>query len=664
MCHVAPVWYLNRFPLPTTAPPASKRPLFEPERKDYRESSARFIDAARFVIACVIATLTFTATASGHPQADVVSLPWPQATPFLLTPVVPASSASAQVSGQADSGTVRFGPRRSVPQLPCRPGDSPETGLQGRVAPSDIATGRAALGYRCNLELVGRYPSSSAGTLESFGDCAYYGLASDVTGTQVLKVSNPAQPLPTTVLTTPAMLSPWESLKVNAKRKLLVADRWAFADTPLNSYLDIYDVSGDCSRPRLLSSTNLAPARGHEGWFSPDGMTYYMSTTGPDHAPTVFPVDISDPARPKRLASWAFPSQTHGGSTTEDGTRSYICQQNSPPKDALLIVDTSELAARRSDPQPHLLAQIPLDDNQWCQAAYRVTYDGHPFLIQYGERSGAADCSRSKDNWANFGYPRIFDLADERHPQLVSTALLQVDLPEHCSEVTGEGALNGLGYSVHHCVPDRLYDPTILACDYFGAGMRVTDIRNPYHPVEIGYYNPGTTAVVGTGARPIVHAERREIWFTNDVQGFYVVRFEDGMWPFKDAARCPEFDDYFYAQYNPGSTCTTANFHGIGKPAPGGAPPASAPSKRSCTSKRIFRAYIKSRYRKRLLSAVVLVAGRRVARLKRGQFSVRINLTGRRAGPIKVQIVMRLRNGRTVTDTRRFNLCVPIHRRT
>ncbi|MEA2668425.1 MAG: hypothetical protein QOJ33_1359, partial [Chloroflexota bacterium] len=324
----------------------------------------------------------------------------------------------------------------------------------------------------------------------------------------------------------------------------------------------------------------------------------------------------------------------------------------------------SDIAKRRANPQPHLLADIPLEDNQWCQGAYRVTYHGHPFLIQYGERSGAPDCSRSQDNWANFGYPRIFDLADERHPRLVSTALLQVDLPEHCSEVTGEGALNGLGYSVHHCVPDRLYDPTILACDYFGAGMRVTDIRNPYHPVEIGYYNPGTTAVVGTGARPIVHAERREIWFTNDVQGFYVVRFEDGIWPFKDAVRCPEFDDYFYAQYNPGSTCATANFHGIGKPAPGGAPPASAPSKRSCTSKRIFRAYIKSRYRKRLLSAVVLVAGRRVARLKRGQFSVRINLTGRRAGPIKVQIVMRLRNGRTVTDTRRFNLCVPIHRRT
>jgi hypothetical protein len=367
------------------------------------------------------------------------------------------------------------------------------------------------------------------------------------------------------------MLSPWESLRVNAKRKLLVADHWSLLpiNTSLNNYLDIYDVSQDCGRPRLISSTNMAPANGHEGWFSPDGMTYYMSSTGPDDTPTTHPVDISDPAHPKLLASWTFPSQTHRGSTTEDGTRTYICQQNAPPKDQLLIVDTSDIAARRPDPKAHLLAQVPLEDNQWCQAAYRVTYGGKPFLIQYGERSGAADCSRSKDGWASFGYPRIFDLADERHPKLVSSMLLEVDLPEHCKEVTGEGAFNGLGYSVHHCSPDRLYDPTILACDYFGAGMRVTDIRNPSKPVEIGYFNPATTAVVGTGARPVIHSESGEIWFTNDMQGFFVVRFEDGIWPFKGSPRCPEYDDYYYAQYNPGSKCPTANLDGIGKPAPG-----------------------------------------------------------------------------------------------
>jgi hypothetical protein len=556
--------------------------------------------SAKLLAACVIATLALAATAHAAP---LVLDPGVLLAPAFTMPQ-PTASAGTQAPGPVDAVNVRFGPRTAVPQLPCRPGDSPETDLQGRVPPTDIATGRAARGYTCNLEVVGRYPSSSGGTLEAFGHCAYYGRGSDVTGTQVLDVSNPALPVPTEVLNTPAMVSPWESLRVNAKRKLLVADNWTLspADGQFNGYLDIYDVSGDCAHPRLISSTDLAPANGHEGWFSPDGMTYYMSSTGADGTPTVHPVDISDPAHPKVLAAWTFPSQTHGGSTTEDGTRSYICQQQSPPKDKLWIVDTSEVAARTPDPKQHLVAGIPLDDNQWCQAAYRVTYDGHPFLIQYGERSGAADCSRVKDNWANFGYPRIFDLADERHPKLVSAALLGVDLPQHCAEVTGEGALNGLGYSVHHCSPDRLYNPTILACDYFGAGMRVTDIRDPYHPVEIGYDNPGTTAVVGTGARPVVLAERGEIWFVNDMQGFYVVRFEDGIWPFKGAARCPEFDDYFYAQYNPSSTCSTANFDGVGKPAPGGVPPAAARKPAPRLTLRV----------KRLRGARVRIAGRLV----------------------------------------------------
>lgn len=392
-----------------------------------------------------------------------------------LAVMPPAVSSPAQTADD-----IRFGPRQAVPQTECQPDDLTETDLQGRVPREDILTGRAAQGYACNLEVVGRFQDTSWASLDTLDDCAYYGRQFRAGGVQVLDVSDSTDPTPTDVLVTPAMQDPGESLRVNAKRKLLVGTGYN------ESWLDIYDLSEDCRHPRLLASVDMSPAAGHEGWFSPDGNTYYMSTTGPDAAATVFPVDISDPANPRLLSSWAFQSQTHGGSTTEDGTRSYICQQQSPPKDALLVVDTSQIADRKTAPQPKVLAQIPLRDNQWCQAAYRVTYSGRPYLIQYGERSGAPDCSRSHDNWANFGYPRILDLADERNPKLVSTALLEVHLPEHCTEVTGEGAANGLGYSVHHCSPDRLYNPTILACSWFHGGMRVLDIRDPKNPVEIG----------------------------------------------------------------------------------------------------------------------------------------------------------------------------------
>jgi hypothetical protein len=221
-----------------------------------------------------------------------------------------ALALASPAGAQEDADDVHFGPRKAVPQLPCGKNDRPETGLQGRVPPDDVASGRAAQGYTCNLELVGHFGSSSGGTLDSFEDCAYYGLGAYAGGTQVLDISDPALPVPSAPLLSPAMQDPWESLRVNVKRKLLVAD------SNSTTYLDIYDLSAGCNAPRLLSSTDMAPAKGHEGWFSPDGMTYYMSSTGVDGTPTVFPVDISDPAHPKLIATWAFQAQTHGGSTT------------------------------------------------------------------------------------------------------------------------------------------------------------------------------------------------------------------------------------------------------------------------------------------------------------------------------------------------------------
>ena len=343
------------------------------------------------------------------------------------------------------------------------------------------------------------------------------------------------------------MVDPWESLRVNAKRKLLAGD------SNSNQFLDIYDIS-TCAVPLLLSSTLMPTGNGHEGWFSPDGLTYFMSGRVPLTA-----VDISDPANPVEIVSQEFEASTHGGSTTEDGSRSYVCQQAAFPNDKLLILDTTEITARKPGATFKVISEIPLVDNQWCQGAYRLTYKGKPFLLQYGERSSAPDCSRAKDGWATFGYPRMYDLADEKNPKLISDMLLETALPEHCETVRGEGSqVSQFGYSAHHCTPDRLYDPTILACSWFGSGLRVMDIRDPYRPKELAYYNPGTTSNLGTVARPVVRTDQREIWFTSAGGGFYVVRFAEGVWPFAGSAPCPEADDYFFQQQNPSSTCATS----------------------------------------------------------------------------------------------------------
>src|SRR5439155_16361008 len=98
-------------------------------------------------------------------------------------------------------------------------------------------------------------------------------------------------------------------------------------------------------------------AIGHEGWFSPDGNTYWMSRLG-----TVVPIDLSDPRNPKELGNWPA---AHGGSSSDDGTRQYFCQSGSP--DQLLTLDSSDIQSRRPNPQPRTISSFPIVDNSVCQ---------------------------------------------------------------------------------------------------------------------------------------------------------------------------------------------------------------------------------------------------------------------------------------------------------
>src|SRR5438132_11457854 len=92
------------------------------------------------------------ALAASACSASAQTAPWlagPLAGAGLFGAPLPTASATAQAPGTVPAGNVRFGPRHAVAQLPCRPGDAPETGLQGQVPPGDVASGRAAQGYRC-----------------------------------------------------------------------------------------------------------------------------------------------------------------------------------------------------------------------------------------------------------------------------------------------------------------------------------------------------------------------------------------------------------------------------------------------------------------------------------------------------------------------------------
>src|SRR3989441_4317365 len=172
-----------------------------------------------------------------------------------------ALSGAANGERRSDQGPVPL----TVPKATCGPNDHPETGLQGQVPAALRAAGFK--GFNCNLELIGQSKGDGANwQTAEFRDgqsriCAYHGTAFTTLnrthlGVPVIDITNGNAPTPTGYLTSVSMLDPWESLKTNARRKLLAADNGHNGGG--GPEIDIYDLSGDWRIPPFLP---LLPGR-------------------------------------------------------------------------------------------------------------------------------------------------------------------------------------------------------------------------------------------------------------------------------------------------------------------------------------------------------------------------------------------------------------------
>jgi hypothetical protein len=197
------------------------------------------------------------------------------------------------------------------------------------------------------------------------------------------------------------------------------------------------------------------------------------------------------------------------------------------------------------------------------------------------------------------------------------------------------------GYNAHYCNVDQRVDPTIVVCSMFLSGLRVFDVRDPFHPKEIGYYNPGGTGAAPPpgsqdgsmvsntaypAARPRIIRERAEIWFTDQNQGLFVVRFANGVWPFA----------------TPAGTPTTANL--------------GLPSNQACLKASSVKIRVKQPKARRLKSAEVFINGRRVKRVRGAALRkpVKVKLP---VGHSIVRIVGRARSGKRYTQTKDYTRC-------
>jgi hypothetical protein len=503
----------------------------------------------------------------------------------------------------------------TVPKATCGPNDHPETGLQGQVSAALRASGFK--GFNCNLELIGQVRGDGANwQTDQFRDvggdsakwvdtssqgkgnghergvvCGYHGTAFTTAGrthvgVPVIDVTEPSAPTPTAYLATTSMLDPWESLKVNERRELLAAtDAHNGGGNTANGgpEVDIYDLSEDCRLPQLLASVAVgtgtdggppSPAipHGHEGAWAPDGLTYYF---GDNLNATYHAIDMSDPTRPKQIASFSIRTalglRSHGLSVSDDGNRAYVAalcvptvyDPTTPACNGFATLDTSEVQARMPNAQIKLISQFLFKDGSITQHTIPVKINGKPYIIHVDEGgSGGITIAGWQSACANnvplFPMPRIVDISDEKNPKLVSRIMLETHDPANCPEILPD--LVGLSiftYGSHYCSVDDRDHATTLACGFFNSGIRIFDIRDPKRPKEIAYYNPAGTTTPSPGSNHFsigqwraggpdwcsaqVHLDRDTgtVWSTCQDNGMLMLKFTNGVWPFPESSTPP-----------------------------------------------------------------------------------------------------------------------------
>src|SRR5229473_339210 len=148
--------------------------------------------------------------------------------------------------------------RASIPTAHCRGGDKTESGLQGLTTPAEIASGAAAIGFNCNMDIVGQYQGEGASwQLTAWKNCAYF-------------------------------------------------------DQKSGTGFVVYDISQDCLHPVQKAFINIPGMFGHTGQWAPDGNTYYVTPLRTDQ--TLLAVDTKDPANPALIpcAAGSYGCGTNG----------------------------------------------------------------------------------------------------------------------------------------------------------------------------------------------------------------------------------------------------------------------------------------------------------------------------------------------------------------
>jgi hypothetical protein len=275
-----------------------------------------------------------------------------------------------------------------------------------------------------------------------------------------------------------------------------------------NSVHEVWDVS-DPAKPTLLARIEGVEGT-HKNWWECDtGIAYLVSGVPGWRVKRMTQVyDLGDPAHPVLIrnfglvgqqpgASGEAPTELHGPvSTGPKGNRVYF-GYGTDKNGILQIVDRDKLLAGPKEPTPEnlLFPQIGRLD----LSAFNGVHTAFPVLgMPIGEFAHEKAATRDfvvvtdEEILNECQEPRqmvwFVDVTSESRPMVVSSWTV----PEASGHFCGRGGRFGTHSSNESFTP--IFYGRLMFFAHFNAGLRVVDIRDPYHPREVAHYVPAITA--------------------------------------------------------------------------------------------------------------------------------------------------------------------------
>jgi hypothetical protein len=309
---------------------------------------------------------------------------------------------------------------------------------------------------------------------------AFIGHMKDL-GTSILNVTNPEKPL---IIAQLPVSTNTHSHKVRVCKDLMLVNVEQLGKhKPLEVGLKIFDVS-EISSPRELSFYRTGGRGVHKFWVDCCKNLVYISTEMDGYLGAIFMIiDYSDVKKPFEVSRWWLPGQwiDGGEKPTWDinkesyhhhhpivlGDRAYLGYWDA----GFIILDISDILHPRMI--SHCDYSPPYGGAFHTALPLDRAIKGRKWLVVFQESLAPYNYEEKKLMW-------IIDISSEVNPVPVAT----FQVPEK-----GFNLFEGR-FGPHQPHEDVHLKNNLVYAAWFGGGLRIIDISDPYFPVEVGFYLP------------------------------------------------------------------------------------------------------------------------------------------------------------------------------